>query len=330
MGLEKAFWTNKPCLVTGGAGFGGAHLCEQLLARGAKVYVLDKLCPSNSYLAMGDLSSRVDEIVGDIRDFDFVRLLLERLEIDTVFHLAAQPIVPMSNVLPLETLSVNAMGTYTLLEACRTVSCADRFVFASSGAYYGTTTNEACLCESDVPLTATNIYAPSKVAGDLVVRCYARIYGLKAATCRFMNTYGPGDTNFSRLVPRAARNLLSGGEYDFGSRDDGTTRLDFLHIRDMAGAYIHVAERLEDVAGEAFNFGAGTPTCVADVARQASISFDGRAREPQFRGRPFETKIIKTLDIAKAERVLGWKPQTSLQDGLDETMAWYRDNWGRL
>jgi CDP-glucose 4,6-dehydratase len=222
------------------------------------------------------------------------------------------------------------MGTFSLLEACRTVSCADRFIFASSGAYYGTTTTEACLCESDVPLTATNIYAPSKSAGDLVVRCYARIYGLKAATCRFMNTYGPGDTNFSRLVPRAARNLIEGRDYDFGDRDDGTSRLDFLYIKDMSAAYVHVAEHLDEVAGQAFNFGAGTPTSVTEVAKTASTAYDGQEREPVFRREPFEEKICKSLNIARAEEVLGWKPSTPLKEGMRETMSWYRANWSRI
>lgn len=323
-------WKGLPCLVTGGAGFGGSHLCEQLLGLGARVYVLDRHLPANSYLSLTGLARQVEFLQGDIRDLDLMRLSLERFQIDTVFHLAAQPIVPISNVLPLETLSINAMGAYVVLEAVRTVQCVRRLVFASSGAYYGTTTTNRPIAEDAPALEATNIYAPSKAAADLVVRCYARVFGIKAAVCRFMNTYGPGDTNFSRIVPRAVQNLLRKDAYDFGDRDDGSTRLDFLYIRDMASAYLRVAENLETVSGEAFNFGSGNPTSTHDLTRQVSRLFDGQAREPIFRGPPKAKTVIKSLDIRKAKERLGWQPSTPLEQGLSETIAWYRRFWERL
>ena len=125
-------------------------------------------------------------------------------------------------------------------------------------------------------------------------------------------------------MPRAVRNLLSDLPYEFGERDDGTTRLDFLHIRDMTQAYLSAAEHVESVRGEAFNFGTGKATNVADLARQVSRIFDGRERQPVFHGSRRETPIVKCLDIAKAERLLGWRPTIDLDEGLAETLAWYR------
>lgn len=323
-------WVDRPCLVTGGAGFGGSHLCEKLLELGVKVYVLDRWLPSNSYLILTGIVKRVEFIQGDIRDLDFLKLTLERYGIDTVFHLAAQPIVPISNVLPFETLSINALGTYAILEAVRTVECVQRLIFASSGAYYGTTTTDKAITEDDAPLEATNIYAPSKVAGDIAVRCYAKIYPIKTAVCRFMNTYGPGDTNFSRIIPRAIQNLIRQAPYEFGDRDDGTSRLDYLFIRDMANAYIKVAEHLDSVSGEAFNFGSGNPTSTRELTKLASRLFDGQEREPEFLGSPKNRPVIKYLDIRRASQVLGWKPTTMLEQGLGETIGWYREFWGKL
>jgi len=323
-------WEGRACLVTGGAGFGGSHLCGRLLELGAKVYVLDRVFPRNSYLVLSGIQDRLALVPGDIRDLDLLRLTLERHEIDTVFHLAAQPIAPMSNVLPFETLSVNALGTYTVLEAVRSSVSAKRLVFASSGAYYGSTTTDQPLNENDAPVQATNLYGPSKVAGDVAVRAYAQVYGIKAAACRFMNTYGPGDTNFSRIVPRAVRNLLRDEPYDFGDRDDGRTRLDFLHIRDMANAYIELAEALDGVSGEAFNFGCGRAVSTADLTRLVSRVFDGRERAPRFGGAPRTNPVAKVLDIAKARRVLGWQPTTSLEEGIGETIDWYRRFLARL
>jgi CDP-glucose 4,6-dehydratase len=253
-----------------------------------------------------------------------LRVTIERYAIDTIFHVAAQPLAPMSNVLPFETLSINALGTYTVLEAMRTTKSARTLVFASSGAHYGATTSDKAIAEDDAPLPSVNLYGPSKTAADVVVRSYASVYGLGAAVCRFMNTYGPGDTNFSRIVPRAIRMLMQNEPYDFGDRDDGTTRLDFLHIRDMTNAYIRVAEHMDVARGEAFNFGRGQPVATGDVARVVSRIFDGREREPAFHGQPRAQPIVKYLDIRKAKQQLGWQPETSLEQGIGETVEWYR------
>jgi nucleoside-diphosphate-sugar epimerase len=323
-------WNGRPCLVTGGAGFGGAHLCERLLELRAKVYVLDWRVPPNSYLTLGGLVNRLTLVQADIRDAPTLALTLARTDIDTVFHLAAQPIVPLSNILPFETLSINVLGTYAMLEAVRTVKSVQRFVFASSGAYYGTTTTSRPLTEEDPPLVATNVYAPSKAAADLAVRCYAKIYGIKAAVCRFMNTYGPGDTNFTRIVPRAIQNLIRDAPYAFGDRDDGSTELDYIYVGDMADAYVRVAEQIETASGEAFNFGSGRPISCIQLTKLISRLFDGREREPEFSGPPKERNIIKSLDIHKAKERLNWQPLTPLEEGLAKTIAWYRRNWDRL
>lgn len=321
------FWSGRKCLVTGGNGFGGSHLCELLLSLGARVYNLDRWTPANSYLVISGMADKTTHIQGDIRDLDLLRLSMQRFEINTVFHLAAQPIVPISNVLPQETLSVNAQGTYSVLEAVRTSQCVERLVFASSGAYYGATTTNQAIPETHPPLPATNIYAPSKVAGDVAVRAYAHIYGMKAAACRFMNTFGPGDTNFSRIVPRAIKNLITDENYDFGSRDDGSSQIDCLYISDMARAYTHVAERLDDVAGEAFNFGTGVPISTKELTSMTSRIYDGTERTPIFSGEKKAVPSIKYLDITKSQQQLDWQPSTSLQEGLQKTINWYRNHW---
>jgi CDP-glucose 4,6-dehydratase len=294
------------------------------------VVVLDRWLPRTSYLNLAGLAPKVDFLQGDVRDLDFVKQTLERFDIDTVFHLAAQPLVPTSNALPLETLSVNAMGTYTVLEAIRGSTRTKRLVFASSGAYYGTISRADSISEEDPPLPSSNIYAPSKVAGDLAVRCYAKIYGLKAAVCRFMNTYGPGDTNFSRLVPRAAKNLMEGAPFDFGDRDDGSTVLTYMHVRDMANAYILMAEQLDSIAGEAFNFGGEVPLSTREMAALCARVFTGEDRDPAFHGPRREAPLRKVLDTQKAREALGWRPETSLEEGLRETFAWYRERWDQL
>jgi CDP-glucose 4,6-dehydratase len=327
---NTGFWKNKRCLVTGGYGFGGSHLCEQLLERGARVYVLDREAPTNSYLVLSGNSSRVNLISGDIRDIDLMKLSLERFNIDTVFHLAAQPVVPFFNSLPYESLSINVMGTYSVLEAMRTSTCAKTLVFASSGAFYGATTEREPITEEHSSLVAGNIYAPSKVAGDIAVRCYAKTYGMKAAVCRFINTYGPGNTNFSTIVPITITKLINGIPFDFGARDDGSSTFDYLNIRDMTRGYLAVAENIDLTSGEAFNFGGGNPVSVRDLVQLISRLYDGQEREPFFHGPPKAVPAYKCLDTNKARKTLGWQPSISLEDGLRETIDWYKKFWTKL
>ncbi len=323
-------WKGRICLVTGAAGFGGSHLCAALVERGAKVVGFDRWLPRSSYLALSGVGAKIDWIQGDVRDTDLLKQVLERFEIATVFHLAAQPIVPISLALPMETFSVNAMGTMSVLEAIRLTGNRRELVFASSGAYYGATATDKPIVEDHPPLPAMNAYAPSKVAADEMVRTYARVYGTRTAACRFMNTFGEGDSNFSRLVPRAARNLALGGPYDFGDRDDGSTLVDPLHISDMTRAYLALAENLDSAVGEAFNIGNGRGRSTSEIARAASVAWDGAERQPVFRGKPSPTPLAKYLDISKAGRILGWKPEMDMQDALNRTMTWYRKNWNAI
>jgi len=324
------FWQGKKCLITGGMGFGGSHLAEQLLQRGAEVYVLDWLYPQNSYLVLSRLIEKVQFIRGDIRDLDLLKRFLEVSKMDCVFHLAAQPVVPLSNTMPYETLSVNVMGTYSVLEAVRECSTPPALVFASSGAYYGTTIQTELIKEDQPANVASNIYAPSKIAGDFAVRCYVRVYGLRAAPCRFINTYGPGNTNFSTIVPRAITLLIEDLPYDFGNRDDGSSVFDYLHVDDMARGYLAVAENIDRVRGEAFNFSGGRGISVRELVKMISRIFDGKEREPVFHGPPREVAICKMLDHSRAEAVLGWHPSFTLEQGLAETISWYKEFWSKV
>jgi nucleoside-diphosphate-sugar epimerase len=300
-------------LVTGGSGFGGSHLIRRLLWEGVEVWNFDVRSPNTTC---------ANYIGGDVRDRDLVQAVLRTNDIDTVFHLAAQPLVPLSIIEPFETLDVNSRGTYSVLDACRTVGV-DALVVASSGAYYGTTTTDQPIPETAAPLAAANLYAAGKAAADLAAQGYAHTYDLPVGVCRFMNTYGPGDTNESRLIPHALQLLRNDLPYDFGSRDDGTTRLDFLHIDDMISAYLAVAKFVRTNGGHdaVFNIGTGSATSTAEVARALSCCFDGRERTPIFSGADRAVPVVKYLDVAKARAVLGWSAGVDLRNGLRQVVA---------
>lgn len=321
-------WDKKRCLVTGGAGFGGSHLCAELVTRGAKVFVFDNIS-KYSYLFFEGLVDKVDFIQGDIKDLEYLKTVVARFDVDIIFHLAAQPIKPKSNVVPYETLCINTLGTYHVLEAVRTSKQKPPLVFASTGGYYGKLSSEDLIKEEAGPLVGGDVYSASKVAADIAVRYYANIFGIKAATCRFMQTYGPGDTQFSRIIPITIKYLMNGETLKI-TRCDGTPIWDFMHVRDMARAYIAVAENIDQVSGEAFNFGGGNPISVKQLVMLISKLFTGKETEPIILMPPSNTLQKTCLDISKANSLLGWEPLISLEKGLTETIDWYRKFWDKL
>ena len=323
------FWKKRRCLVTGGAGFGGSHLCEALLKEGACVFVYDRCLPRMSYLVFKDLADKVQFFQGDVNDLEFLKTVISRYDIEILFHLAAQPIKPKSNDIPHETMVANGMGTFHVLEAVRTTKERPSLIFASTGGYYGTCFSEDLIPEDTPPNVGDNVYSATKVAGDVAVRYYANIYGIQAATCRFMQTYGPGDTQFSRLIPITVKYLMN-GERPRISRCDGTPTWDFMHVRDMAGAYMSLAERIDRVSGEAFNFGGGEPISVKEMVKLITAIFTGEEMEPEILMEPTGLLQKTCLDISKAKSLLGWEPRISLEEGLKETISWYREIWDRV
>jgi CDP-glucose 4,6-dehydratase len=320
-------WTGRRVLVTGGAGFCGSHLGTELATLGAAVTVLDRALPADSYLRQTGAHERVEFVTGDILDAEAMGTLVRDGAFETIFHLAAQPIVSISNARPAETAAVNIMGTYSLLEAARAASSPPDFVFASSGAYYGATNTTAAIPEDAPPLVAANIYAPSKAAADLAVRCYARVYGLNTVACRWMNTYGPGDTNYTRIVPATLRRLKR-GEPALIDGTDGTNVLEILHVRDMVAAYLAVAAHIKEpeVRGEAFNFGGGTPLTLREVVMTIvrawnQVTGQDIDEEPVATGP--HVPSVKYLDVSKARARLGWGPRIPLLEGLRETVRWH-------
>ena len=145
-----------------------------------------------------------------------------------------------------------------------------------------------------------------------------------------MNTYGPGDTNFTRIVPATIRRLMN-GERALIDGTDGTNILELLHVRDMIAGYLATAEKLDDdnVNGHAFNFGGGAPMTLQDLVIAIIRAWNvetGEARTEMPLITDPKIESVKYLDICKAERVLGWQPKLDLHDGLRETVRWYRKN----
>ena len=202
------FWQNRSTLVTGGSGLVGGWLVRSLIAAGADVVCLVRDWVPRSILLNSELLQQVKTVRGDVTDQPCLERALGEYEIDTVFHLAAQTIVPIAARNPVSTFQSNIAGTWTLLEACRRSPLVKQIVLASSDKAYGEA--QKLPYDEDTPLRGVFPYDVSKSCADLIAQSYAATYNLPVAITRCGNFYGGGDLNWSRIVPGTIRSILSG------------------------------------------------------------------------------------------------------------------------
>jgi CDP-glucose 4,6-dehydratase len=278
--------------------------------------------PASRFRSEG-IEERCTVALADLTDFDALLRVLNEHQIADVFHLGAQTIVGTAWQSPLSTWEANVRGTWCLLEACRTLGSVQRVVVASSDKAYGS--HEELPYREDFPLKPVFPYEVSKAAADLIARSYASTYGLPVAVTRLANVYGPGDLNWSRIVPDTARALARGERPVV--RSDGTPERDYLYVEDAVTAYLAVAASLDrpELSGRAWNAGWGTPVPVLDVVRTL-IDVSGVDVEPDIRGEGTPAGEISRqyLDSTAIREELGWEPRWELEDGLRASWEWYR------
>lgn len=317
-------WRGSSVLITGAGGFVGAWLARTLVERGAAVVaLLHDHQPVSSLEALG-CDRRTVKAYGSVSDDALIERLLNRYEVDTVFHLAAQAIVGAANRSPVPTFEANVRGTWTVLEAARRCQTIRRVVVASSDKAYGD--HDRLPYTEEFALLGSNPYDASKACADIVARSFHRAFQLPVAVLRCANIYGGADLNFSRIVPGTVRSALRGERPIV--RSDGTPVRDYLYVEDAVRAYLRAAERLEgpEVAGQAFNCGTRKPVAVLELVRAILEAAGRRDLEPDVLGRGKLAGEIDRQYLAseKAERVLGWVATESIEWGLKKTVDWYR------
>lgn len=307
-------------LVTGIGGFLGAGLADGLLASGVRVVGLIRDSAGQHLLEDVGLSGRVDIVRGSITEPGLVARVLAEYEVDSVFHLAAQTLVGVAARSPVGTFESNILGTWQVLESSRQCSSVERVVVASSDKAYGD--QEELPYTEETPLNGLYPYDASKVCTDVLARSYAATYDLPVAVTRCANIYGPGDTNWSRLVPGTIRAVVTG--VDPVIRSDGTPERDYLYLTDAVAGYLALADQLPGVAGEAFNFGTAQPISASAVVDQV-IKAAGASDKLSARIEGSATNEIdrQWLSCDKAQELLGWTPSVTLTDGLKNTLPWY-------
>jgi len=322
--MAREFWAGRSVFVTGAAGLVGSWLCHSLLDEGARVAGLVRDEDGESPLLRSSDSQRMTLVHGDLTDLRTLERAAVEYEVETLFHLGAQPIVGTADELPLETFESNVRGTYNVLEACRRhPSLVRRIVVASSDKAYGA---QARLpYTEDMSLDGRRPYEVSKVCADLLAQSYRISYALPVAIARCGNIYGGGDLNWSRLIPDTIRAILLRRRPVI--RSDGKFVRDYVYVKDVVAAFMRLAEKLDDatVRGEAFNFSPERPYTVLEVVSVIQDLMHGNDLEPIIEGGAKSEIHSQYLDSSKARKVLGWSPRYTFEEGLQETIAWYRE-----
>jgi CDP-glucose 4,6-dehydratase len=321
--MASDVWQRRRVFVTGGTGLVGAWLTRWLVEAGADVVALvrDGL-PGSNFYRFG-LDTRVVTVRGNLEDYSLIERILNEYEVEVVFHLGAQTIVGIANHNPLSTFSANIQGTWNVLEAARHARHVKAVVLASSDKAYGT--HEVLPYTEDAPLIGRHPYDVSKSCADLIGQAYWVTYKLPVAITRCGNFYGGGDLNFNRIVPGTIRSLIDGQRPII--RSDGTLIRDYFYVKDGVGAYVATAEKLlsGQGEGEVYNFSNEIQVNVrelVDIIRQAAGAMH---LEPVILNDAPNEIPHQYLSAAKARRQLGWAPAYTLEQGMAETIAWYRE-----
>jgi CDP-glucose 4,6-dehydratase len=322
--MAEDFWQERRVFVTGATGMVGGWLVRDLLAQGAYVVALVRDPDPQSEFYRSGVYRATSIVHGRLEDFWALERAINEHEIDTVFHLAAQPIVGVAHRFPLQTFETNIRGTYNLLEACRLhAALVQRIVIASSDKAYGAP--PVLPYTEDMPLQGRYPYEVSKSCADLIAQTYYHTYDLPVTIARCGNIYGGGDLNWSRIVPDTIRACLRGAHPII--RSDGSYIRDYIYVKDIVQAYLRLAEYLEDprVRGEAFNFSPGQAVSVLELVNRIRYLMGCEHLTPDVQNTAQGEIHSQYLDSTKARQVLGWQPSYSLDEGLRETIAWYRD-----
>jgi dTDP-glucose 4,6-dehydratase len=313
----------KRILITGGAGFISSAFIRHLLkATPYELVSLDALTYAGNLENLADIRSheRLSLVRGDIRDDALIRSVVE--EVDVIVNAAAESHVEKSILEGAsEFVATNVEGTRVLLDAIRDVPV-ERFILISSSEVYGTA--ETAPMGEEHPLNPRSPYAATKAGADRLAYAYHATYELPIVILRPFNNYGPRQ-HPEKVIPRFVIQALE--EEPLTVHGDGTASRDWLYVDDDAEAIEAVIEaELDSVKGEVINLATGMDV---SVSRIADLVLELLGKPPSLKNFVDERpgQVRRHLgSTEKAERLLGWRAHTSVEDGLERTVAWYRDN----
>ena len=308
--------------MTGGAGFIGSHIVDELLGEGLEVTVVDNLSagqPEN--FEHNSCKKNFCFVEGDIRDTALVKGLVK--DVEAVFHEAALIGLVSSFKDPLATHGVNVTGTLNLLKICAD-SGVKRFVFASSASIYGEI--DTTLMREDMIPRPVSPYAVSKLVAETYAKLFYKLYGLETVSLRYFNVYGPRQrhSQYSGVIPLfIERALRNEPPIIFG---DGEQTRDFVNVQDVVSANL-LALNGKNAVGQVFNIGTGKAASVNQLAESILRLLGREGLQPvHSEPRRGETKLGSCADISKAKVDLGYEPTITLDEGLVSLAEFYQNH----
>lgn len=319
-------WSGRPVLVTGAGGFIGSHLTERLIHEGAQVRAFVRYTSRADLgllsLLPADKLAALDVISGDLRDVEAVRDAARG--VDTIFHLGALIAIPYSYIHPREVIEVNVLGTTNVLMAARDFAVR-RVVHTSTSEVYGTARYTPI--DEAHPLQGQSPYSASKIGADKIVESFVRSFELPVATLRPFNTYGPRQSARA-VIPTIITQALTLDEVRLGSL---TPQRDLTFVTDTVDGFVRMATH-DAAIGQEVNIGADATISIGELAQKilGLIGRDLSIVSEEQRMRPAGSEVLRLwADNRKADQLIGWRPQVSLDEGLRRTIAWIRGNLER-
>ena len=295
---------------------------ELLLEKAIPVLLIHDADPQSELYRSKDVE-KCCIVNGALEDYWTIERAINEHEIASVIHLGAQTIVGTAYRSPLPTFEANIRGTYNLMEACRVhAKLVKEVVVASSDKAYGT--QKQLPYTEEMSLIGRQPYEVSKSCADLIAQSYFHTYQTPVAIARCGNIYGGGDLNWNRIVPGTIRSLLQKEQPEI--RSDGGYVRDYIFVKDIARAYMQLAEQLakDGVRGEAFNFSTESPLTVLELVQSIQKSLNLEDIGVRILNQAEGEIHSQSLSAGKAKKVLGWSANFDLHRGLNETIDWYK------
>lgn len=319
--MEKDFWRGKDVLITGYEGFVGSHLTKALLEQKARVCGLDILTYRKDTILYNDFD-KLNIIKGSVENYKLVSDIIKDNKIEFIFHLAAKSLVGEALRNPRGAFSTNIRGTWNILEAARQARTVKAIIIASSDKAYGIK-NKLPYRENS-SLTGCHPYDVSKSCADLLAHTYFHTYGLPVCVSRCGNIFGPGDFNFSRIVPATIKSIIMNKPLII--RSDGKFTRDYIYVEDIISSYLLLAQKMNNlrIYGEAFNFSNEKPISVLKLVKTI-YKLCGKQPDYKILNQAKYEIRHQYLSSKKAKIILGWQARYTLDEGLKRTIEWYRD-----
>ena len=308
-------------LITGGTGFLGSHITKRIIDDVESVTIATTDIRQKTTLkSLGVDIDKINLVKGDVRDFDFLRLLFNEYEFDTVFHLGALSEVKKCQPDPKLAFDVNVGGTVNVLEACRMYGKVKAVVVSSSDKAYGS--GQVPYVEEQ-SLNGVGTYEVSKSATDLIARSFYSNYDVPVVVTRCSNLYGAGDMNFSRVIPNNIKKILNNESPVIWKGSEASTR-EFLYIDDAVDAYLSLVENINKTKGEAFNIGSNEVITIGELLNLLLDKMNSELKI-NYITKDFPEISHQYLDSSKMMKITDWKPKTNLKNGLIKSISGYKE-----